>query len=253
MLKLVTIIFAFISCIPLCAQPHKILPNTFYKDGETLNFRLRYGIIIGGTVTLSVRETSNLYHVKGVATTTGLADKLFSVKDIYESYIDKKTSLPVLAIQNVKEGRNYKYYNEVKYNRSNNTVVSTKSGQKDVPEQTLDMMSVFYFIRQMDFSAAKPGDSFFINTFFSDKLFPFELRFRGREMASTPLGNIMCLKFAPVVEPGRVFKTKDDMYIWFSDDSNRIPVLVSMEMLVGHVICEITSFSNTISSPVFTK
>jgi hypothetical protein len=247
-------LLVFIISLPLNAQTYKsinILPNTFFGDGETLIFQLRYGVIVGGKVMLTVNESENLFHVKGVAQTTGIADDMFSVKDIYESYFDKQTNLPVFAIQNVKEGKRYKYYNEMKFDRKNNTVISTKSGSHDVPEGIIDMMAVFYYIRRIDLSNIQEGDRFKINTFFSDKLFPFEIIYRGKETIKTKFGKIVCLKFAPIVEPGRVFTSKDDMLIWFTDDGNRIPILVSMKMVVGHVYCELIDMKNTLNQPNF--
>ncbi|HEY9123408.1 MAG TPA: DUF3108 domain-containing protein [Bacteroidales bacterium] len=234
-------------------KPIKILPNTFFKGGEKLTLQLRYGFIIGGNVTLELTESNDLLHVKGTAKTTGLADKLFSVKDVYESYFMNSNNLPVFAIQNVKEGKKYTYYNEVKFNHALKKVTSTKSGDHDVPEGIVDMMSVFYMIRRLDLSEAKEGDIYKINTFFSDKLFPFELRYRGKETVETPLGKIRCIKFAPIVEPGRVFKSKDDMFIWFTDDENRLPVLIAMEMLIGSVNCEMIKYENVMKEPVFKK
>ena len=234
-------------------QPVKVLPNTFFQDGEELIYQLRYGFIVGGKVTLQLNDKNGLFHVKGTAITTGIADKLFSVKDVYESYFNKETNLPVFAIQNVKEGKTYKYYNEMIFNRNNNTVTTTKSGEHNVPEDITDMMAVFYQIRRLDMNNIKEGDIFKINTFFQDKLFPFELRYRGKEVIETPVGKIKCFKFAPIVEPGRVFKSKDDMYIWFTDDDNRIPILVSMEMLIGHVYCELIEYINLKYLPAFIK
>jgi hypothetical protein len=234
-----------------------LLPNNYYCNGETLNFVLRYGFIIGGQANLELYETNNdsiaLYHLKGTAKTTGIADKLFHVKDDYESYFDKETSLPVLAIQNIKEGNNYKYYNEVRYNHNNNTIISSKSGEHKVQVNTLDILSSFYYIRRLDFKNIKEGEIFRFNTFFSDAEFPFELRFCKREIIVTRWGKINCLKFAPIVEPGRVFKSKDDMLIWYTDDANRIPIKVTLEMLVGHVTAELRNFSNLKSIPGFKK
>lgn len=235
------------------SQPYKILPNTFFKSGEVLKYELRYGPIVGGSVSLEVSDFKNLYYLKGTAKTTGLADKLFRVKDIYESYFDKETGLPFLAIQDVHEGKHYTYHNEVKYNRANNTVTSTKSGEHKVPENILDMMSSFYMVRRLDLTGVKEGDVFKLNTFFSDALFPFELRYRGKETIKTDFGKIRCIKYAPVVEPGRVFKTKDDMFIWYTDDENRIPILITMEMIVGHVSCELISYSNLRNPIAFKK
>jgi hypothetical protein len=234
-----------------------ILPNTYYNNGETLSFVLRYGFIVGGQANLELYETNTdsiaLYHLVGTAKTTGLADKLFHVKDIYESYFDKETSLPVLAIQNVKEGNNYKYFNEARYNHKSNMIISSKSGIHKVKENTLDILSSFYYVRRMDLSKIKEGDIFKFNTFFSDEEFPFELRFCKRETIITRWGKINCLKFAPIVEPGRVFKSKDDMLIWYTDDANRIPIKVTLEMWVGHVTAELRDFSNLRTSPAFKK
>lgn len=256
MRKILIFIALFIE-INIVSQPYKILPNTFFSEGETLKFQIRYGFIIGGDVQLLVDkliiENKNLIHVKGTAVTIGIADKLFRVNDIYESYFDKETSLPVLAIQNVKEGRTYKYFNEVRFNRQNNTLISTKSGEHKANENILDMMSVFYYIRRLDYSNIKEGDTFKFLTYFSDNEFPLEMRYRGKELLETKWGKINCLKFAPIVEPGRVFKSKDDMLIWYTDDANRIPVQVTMEMLIGHVTVELIGFSGLKNSIIFEK
>lgn len=255
--KILFFISPFIFHFASFSQETNILPNTYYSNGETLTFVLRYGFITGGQANLELYATNKdsieLYHLTGTAKTTGIADKLFHVKDVYESYFDEQTSLPVFAIQNIKEGSSYKYYNEVRYNHSSNTIVSSKSGGHKVKEKTLDILSSFYYIRRMDFTNIKEGDIFKFNTFFSDAEFPFELRFCKRETISTKWGKIKCLKFAPIVEPGRVFKSKDDMLIWYTDDANRIPVKVILEMLVGHVTAELRNFSNLRTPPAFIK
>jgi hypothetical protein len=236
---------------------NKVLPNTFYKAGESLKYVMRYGFISGGEVKLetinSNSDSNSTLHIRGTAYTTGIADKLFRVRDVYESYTDVETGLPVLAIQDVKEGKSYKYFNQVSYNRKNSTVTSTKSGEHKVPENIMDMISVFYYARRLDYSKAKEGDVFKLSTFFSDKEFPMELRYRGKETIETDFGYIRCLKFAPVVEPGRVFKSKDDMYVWFSDDDNRIIAKATLEMIVGHVTIELKAHSGLANTPGFFK
>jgi len=239
------------------SQTTNILPNTFFNKGEVLGYVLRYGFITGGEAKLEVRDScmngTNLFHIIGLGKTTGIANKLFHVLDIYESYIDKETGMPIKAIQNVREGRSYKYFNEVNYDRKSNTITSSKSGEHKVKENTLDVLSAFYYLRRVDFSKIKEGDIINLRTYFSDEEFPLELRFRGRETVETRWGDIKCLKFAPVVEPGRVFKTKDDMLIWYSDDANRIPVKIIFELKVGHLTVELRSFSKLKSVPNFTK
>jgi hypothetical protein len=238
------------------SQTLKILPNTFYTSGEILKFNLRYGFIIAGEVKLelkeSISENNNLLHIVGTAQTKGIADKIFLVHDIYESYIDIESGLPVYSIQNVSEGRKYKYYNDVRFNRQNGTLNSKKSGEHKVTDKNiLDIVSAFYYIRRVDLSKAKENEIYKLLTFFSDSEFPLELRYRGIEVIDTKWGKINCLKFAPIVEPGRVFKSKDDMYIWYTNDENRIPIQITMEMLVGHITVELTDYAGLKKPPVF--
>jgi hypothetical protein len=253
-----TILFLLLLIIPaqLFSQTVKILPNTFFKDGESLKFDLKYGFIVGGSIELKISQSTGergvMNHLTGTAVTVGLADKIYAVRDIYESYFPDDSGLPVFAIRNIKENK-YKYYEEVRFNRLNNTVNSSKSGEHVVPEGILDMASVLYYIRRFDWSLIKENEVIKFNTYFGDEVFPFMVIYRGKETITTDFGKIRCLKFAPIVEPGRVFKKKDDMVIWYSDDENRIPVRISMGMVVGHVIAELNKFSNLLTPPKFEK
>jgi hypothetical protein len=243
--------------ISLPAQNFTILPNTFYKTGEVLTYNLRYGFIVGGSVVLELSESpsanKNLNYIRGTIRTVGIADKIFKVKDIYESYFDKETGMPVLAIQNISEGKSYKYFNEVIYNRQNNTVRSTKSGEHKVPDSIMDVMSAFYYVRRLDFSKLKEGDIINVPAYFQDKIYPLNFRFKGRESISTKWGKIRCVKLSPLVEAGRVFKNKDDMFIWYSDDDARVLAQISLEMVVGSVIVELTGYTGLKNTPAFKK
>jgi hypothetical protein len=225
----------------------EILPETAFKDGEELNYILHYGFINGGAATIKVENAKindiNVLHASAIAKTTGIADKLFRVVDIYESYFTIDKNLPVKAIRNIKEG-NYKYYDEVTFNRTDNTVLSQKTGIHKVPENVLDMVSAFFYIRRVDFAKVKVGDTLYVDTFFGDDLFPFYIIFQGRETISTDAGKFRCLKFLPIVEPGRIFKENDDMLFWFSDDQNKIPVRVKFDMIVGSFKCDLVSYKN---------
>jgi hypothetical protein len=218
-----------------------------FKHGEELKYVLRYGFITGGTATISSMETklgdTNVFHSSAVAQTTGLVDKLFKVYDIYESYYTMDSNMPVKAVRNIREG-SYKYYDEVTFNRKENLVVSQKSGKHKVPDKILDMVSAFFYMRRIDFSKTKVNDIIYFDTFFGDELFPFSVIYKGKEEIKTDAGKFKCLKFLPIVEPGRIFKENDDMLFWLSDDENKIPVLVKFDMIVGSFKCELTSFKN---------
>ena len=92
------------------------------------------------------------------------------------------------------------------------------------------------------------GDVILVNMYFDDDIFPFRFRYRGKDFVRTRLGKINCFKISPVVQVGRMFKTQDDLTIWFSDDVSHIPVLVKMDIrIVGAVVLKLIKCENTVS------
>ena len=232
-------------------------PITAFNVGEILTYQIRYGIVVGGTTTLSLTEEmykrKMVFHALAVGQTTGLANAIYGVKDIYESWFDKKTNLPYKQVRSIKEG-SYTQYDEVTYNRAKNTVVSNLTGEHKVPEKILDLASTLYYIRRVDLSKVKRGNVIVMNMYFSDAIFPFQLKYRGKETIKTEFGRIRCHKISPVVEPGRIFKSKDDLTIWFTDDESCLPVLVRMDIrVVGNVLLKLVKYENTLNPLVIEK
>jgi hypothetical protein len=96
-----------------------------------------------------------------------------------------------------------------------------------------DIISAFYYARRVSFKNLKPGDIVQFKTFFDDREFLLEVKFRGIEVIKTSLGKFRCMKFNPLVEPGRVFDTENDVTFWVSDDKNFIPIRMQMNLMVG--------------------
>jgi hypothetical protein len=55
------------------------------------------------------------------------------------------------------------------------------------------------------------------------------------------LGKIECIKFSPSIRPGRIFRKNIRLYLWISNDANRIPVKAKAEVIVGAITMEISS------------
>lgn len=250
---ILVVIALYVDAQEIITPPVK--PNTAFKAGEILTYQVRYGIIVAGISTLSLTEeeykNKTVFHAITLGQTTGIADKIYGVNDIYESWFDKKNNLPFKQIRNISEGR-YKKYNEVTYNRKNNTVDSKLSGIHKVPAKILDLSSTFYYIRRVDFSKVKEGDVVAVNMYFTDEIFPFRLIYKGKETIRTKFGKMKCLKICPMVEVGRMFKTQDDLTIWFTDDDNCLPILVKMDIrIVGSVLLKLIKYENILNPLVF--
>jgi len=235
---IIFILFLLLAAIPVNSQ------NNF-KAGEQLEYNLHFGPINAGkatgTLTYATIDGKKVFHSEMLAQTTGLADVLYKVRDIYGSWFDPVTLLPVKSNRDISEGR-YKRKDEVTYDHSMGKVFSP-SGEHDVPKNIRDMVSVLYYIRSIDFDTIHVGDIIPINTFFDDELFPFDIRYRGKEEVKIKKGKFNCLKLVPFVEPGRIFESEDDMTIWISDDPNKIPIRIKFDLTVGSIKCDLTSYS----------
>ncbi|MEA3446452.1 MAG: DUF3108 domain-containing protein [Bacteroidota bacterium] len=242
-LKPAILFLTIISAYSTFSQDHK----PAYNSDEKLKYLMYYGWFDGGYANLDITNdtlnSEDVYHVRMHAKTIGLTDKLYHVSDIYESYFNPQTGLPIKAIRNISEGK-YRYYNEVKFNQKENFVQSEKSGKIEVPENCFDILSSLYHLRNVLSNTDLKQDTVIkLDSYFSDEVFPLLLRYHGKERIETKLGEIDCIKFLPVVEVGRVFETEDDMEIWFSDDKNRLPVRVKFHLFVGALKCDLIEYS----------
>jgi hypothetical protein len=220
-----------------------------FRHGEVLKYSIYYGPIRGGEAVMEVKAGSfngnitNHLYLNGI--TVGLANVLYNVNDTYQSFTDSETDLPFKAIRDIKEGRYKKYTVQTfdHWSRADSSIVtSTSTGKVVVPKNSHDILSAFYYLRNHLLSTSlKVGDTLLIETYFDDERFPLIVRYLGNEKLKTKLGQIDCLKFLPIVITGRVFKSRDDMTVWFSNDKNFIPIRIKFDIYVGSVYCDLVS------------
>jgi hypothetical protein len=183
-----------------------------------------------------------------IGKTTGITDAIYRVLDIYESYIDPETRLPVKSIRNIKEGR-YRKYNEVLFDhdtrKDSAILTSDLTGVHITQPEIQDILSCFYFFRDNimpDPKNLKKGEYTTIMTWFADELYPIRLKYMGDDEVKTRAGKIRCHKFNPVTEKGRLFNTDEGVSFWFSADKNFLPVKIRFDIFVGSFTVELSSY-----------
>jgi hypothetical protein len=260
MKKIITIAFVLISIAAKSSDGQKVLRtlnNQAFKPGEKLTFRIHYGIVDAGEATLEVDKDMksiggrDCYHVVGNGRTVGAFDWFFKVRDRYESIIDKSALIPWMFIRRVNEG-GYVINQNVSFNHFHDSATSERK-TISIPEYTQDLISAFYYARNLDFSSAKEGDIFPINGYLDDGIIPLNIKFIGKEDVDSKKGTFHCLKFRPMLQEGRVFKEKEDMTVWISDDKNRLPVRVQTDILVGSIKMDLISFENLSNEPALVR
>lgn len=220
--------------------------STFAQPKEKLKYQLRYSFIKGGTATLLTTDTIynglNAVHYYLEGNTTGLADKLFSVHDIYESIVDPETYLPYMAIRNVRE-KKYQYYNEAYFFNDNDSLYSQRSGGMKVPHNLVDILTSFFYLRHNNFlDKLDVGEEFTIPVFHSDEYFIMTASFQGTEKIKSEMGEKECYVICPTVSKGKLLKRSDGLKFYITKDEDRIPLLLEFDMNIGALKCELISY-----------
>jgi len=227
------------------SQKLPYLKQTVFEPGEELTYKLRYGFISAAEGTLKVQSTGlnfdnrPVYHLNAVGTTSKAFSIFYNIRDEYNAYIDQETFLPYFYVENIKEGK-YRRNDKVRFYQKQRRIEATKGIFKAKEAQTFDLLSLYYFCRTLDLSQVKENESFNLSYFLKDSVAYLNIKYLGKENIKTALGTLRCLKFSPSLEPGRVFKKESKLYLWVTDDGNRIPVKAEVEILIGSVTLELT-------------
>lgn len=245
MMRNILVIIAFFinAGLSLHAQKLASLNKPVFNAGEELTYKLKYGFITAAEGTLEVKYTDlkfsgkPTFHLLAQGKTSSAFSIFFTVNNRYDSYIDQKTYLPYYYTENIREGK-YRRSDKVRFYQDTKKVEGAK-GTYDGAEQTFDLLSAYYFARNLDLSAVKEGTAFKLTYFLQDEIATLGITYIGKEKVDTRLGTLNCLKFSPDIKPGRIFKKNSKLYLWVTDDGNRIPVKAQVEILVGSVTLEL--------------
>ncbi len=222
--------------------------------GERLKYQIHYGFIRGGEAILSVREATyegkSVNHLYLNGKTIGIANTLYNVDDTYQSFTDTATNWPYKSIREIHENRYRHYSTQIfdHWSRKDSSICnSSKTGKVVVVKGCQDILSSFYYLRTiMNGRKLKLDELLIVDTYFTDEKFSLVVRFKGYEKIKTRFGEVECMRFMPVVITGRVFKSKDDMTIWFTNDKNFIPIRIKFDIFVGSVYCDLVEYTGLV-------
>lgn len=226
------------------------IKNTAFQDGENVTMKVYYstlGAYIGAgeatfTTTLERYNGKPVYHCIGEGKTYSFFDNFFKVRDRYESYIDTSNLIPYKFIRNVDEG-GYKKYNNVTFNQTAGTAVST-NGVFKVTKCIQDVVSAVYYARNIDFSKYKKDDKIPFDMFLDDEVFHLYIRYMGKEKIKTRYGKFNAIKFKPLLVKGTIFEGGEKMNAWVSDDPNHLLLRVESPIAVGSIKVDMMGYKN---------
>jgi hypothetical protein len=227
-----------------CQEMANIVTPVF-KVGEQLNYKLKYGFFTAAEANLRVEECTRkfdghpAFHIVADGKTAGAFDVFYKVRNRYETYVDQNTLLPYFYTENRHEA-SYRHSDNVTFDHGDDKIKAAK-GVFPYKGKVFDFLSAYYFSRSIDVSKIKIGDTFDLKYFLEDGVHTLSITYVGKEKVESDLGTFNCLKFNPTIIPGRVFRKDSKLYLWITDDNNRIPLKAHVELVVGSITMDLTS------------
>lgn len=234
--------------------------NTTFNAEEKLTYQVFYNWnfvwVKAGYANFSTVETTYAgkpsYKLKAVGKTQGSYDPIYKVRDYYTSYVDKETLKPLKFIRDTNEG-GYTTYEELRFNHSSGKVASKKGKTKEtvkakefnIDQCAHDLVSILYYMRNIDFENYTKGDKIPVNVFFGEKEYDLYVKYLGIETKRVKgQGKFKCHKLSPLLVKGDIFTETDKMTVWVTADDNKVPVLIESPIKVGSVKAVIRKTEN---------
>lgn len=229
--------------------------NSPWLQGERLTYRISWGIITAGQATLETKKiTGNKTEFYSLAHNNGAFKSIYPVADTIYSRIQNGQFLPEVFRKTTHEGS---YHNKsvIRFDRAgakawlSDTVFSDpiKRTVKRATDTTIAIfglerciISAFYYVRGMNFVV---GEKKTFSAVSGKKRYDLRVVIHGYEEINTKFGRKKCIKIEPILDGDGIFQSSGRLFIWFTDDAMRLPVLMKSEIVVGSIKAELIDFN----------
>lgn len=244
------ILFLFIVIPSHTHDAYRRVSQTSFGTGEHLEYRVHYGMFNAAEATVDV--SPQVQYVNGrpcfkinvVGTTLGAFNWFAKIRDQWQTWLDTSAIVPQKFYRNIKEN-DYKKVETTLFDHQENTAtVTDENGTKTykVANNIQDAISGYFFLRTVDFGKLRPGDLIEMPTFFENNVYKMKVKYRGKDTIKTKFGRISTLRMTPIMPDNQLFKGENSIRIWVSDDANKVPVKVEVDLWVGALVMELRTY-----------
>lgn len=235
-----------------------------FRKGEHLEFKLSYGWFTVGKASLDIDgnyheyQDENCLKVDVKGETAGLLGVFTHVDDRWGAYIRRDNLLPLHAYRDIEEGK-YMRVERTHFDHAEGKVKVMRYDPRkderkppkvyDIQGEVYDLMSSYLYLRNLDFSQYKKGDTITVNTFYEDELYNFKMVMDGVKDFESKVGDLRAYKLYFLIPPSDIFPNEQGVIAYISADSNQLPLRIEAEMFFGKAYCDLTSYRNVKYGP----
>ncbi|MFN8344507.1 MAG: DUF3108 domain-containing protein [Spirosomataceae bacterium] len=235
---------------------YRRIPQTSFGTGERFEYRVHYGIFNAANAVVEVSPQIQYvngrpcYKINIVGTTLGAFSWFAKVRDEWQSWMDTSAIVSQKFYRNIQENNYRKVETTVFNHDTDDAVVTDENGTKkfDVPNHIQDAISGYFYLRTLDFTKLSPNEVVDVPTFFESSVYKLKIKYKGKDTVKTKFGKIKAFKLAPIMPNNELFKGENSIRIWVSDDANKVPIKVEVDLWVGSLVMEVSSYGGARNS-----
>jgi hypothetical protein len=202
--------------------------------GEDLQFEVKWGVVPAGTATMRIVsaesfEDTPCLRVIATASSNQVFDKIYPVRDHFESFMDVTDLRSRAFKKHLREGTFRRDQIVRKDHEAGKAYYHDGEASEMVPGSH-DVLSAFYAVRTLPL---EQGREFYLNSHTDRKNYPIKVTVLGRERVEVPAGIFDCVVVEPTLRSGDFIKNEGSLKIWLTDDERRIPVQMKSKIPVG--------------------
>lgn len=210
------------------------LPSFHFPDSEALVYSVEWHALNAGTATITLKRTNGSEHLRSIANTSGIVNKLFAVHDTFDADIEPRTFCTQQISKHSEEGAR-RIERQVHFNyqtaKGHMDERNLKTGDKrqadyDIPPCVTDVVTGFFYAASLDLA---PGSSQTFPVNDGGKTTDVKIDVEGRNRIKVPYGEFQALrvKAEPISGP---LKGKGVLWVWFTDDVRHIPLQMKSKL-----------------------
>jgi hypothetical protein len=225
---------------PAMSSGSRILPpRQEYQlpSGRKLVYEVEWRLWTAGTATLRTDAAGAEQKVTASADSTGVVALLYTVHDSFEAFFDPKTFCSSRITKKIEEGFR-KREMQIRFDNARRKAVlndkNLKSGavrqvERDTPGCVTDVISAFFYIASLPLAE---GATYIFPLNDGGEMVDVRVHVEGTEEVTTPAGTYRAIRVQPEATQG-VVKERGKMWIWYSDDAERLPVQMRARLFWG--------------------
>ncbi|MFN0119230.1 MAG: DUF3108 domain-containing protein [Blastocatellia bacterium] len=217
--------------------------------GERLNFNVSWaGFVTAARVELEVNDRGRFfgregYYLRTRVETIGYARTLLADLDHqYNTYVDLNGLLPHRLENSLRQGRNRTEEITI-VDQTSNRARFADGSEMPVPQGICDLPAMLQALRFRDLRA---GSSHKFSVLYGKTVADVDAQVKANERVITQAGAYDAIRVDFVVKNAAVDVNKYRVRAWFSNDKQRLPVLITARPPFGEVRVELSSLSQVV-------